>query len=421
MSLNARFIYDTPHREIASVLSSLYGCCASASLVVGFMTVEGIDTIIDPIAADPTKLGVLVVGAATWRAFDAFDRLRSLGVPPDRLRVHLGHSRPTTSGARHAFYRYHPMLHSKVYLFDLKNGNASSFVGSHNITGFALSGLNGEAGVLLEGPAVEATFSDVRQHVAAAVADSVQYDPNLREAYAWWAGQFMEGFADKFNDIPREGEAKSTIVILAETSGPQVPTSGDVIYFELPSAIGKVQSLRAEVHLFLFDTLPATPMEALGQLGKARASFWCKTIGVEDDRGGKELQAAWHIDGRRPVLRRAPRPFRPTPAADMQQVRVKTYKEVRGDFDYLFEPGKVAFEPIFNREDEMRLPEQLAHRSEALKIVPPEHLPWFRVTGLRRKEEPAEQDSYRVALRKLSPEEGAFILMSMRRRSRSEQ
>jgi hypothetical protein len=249
---------------------------------------------------------------------------------------------------------------------------------------------------------------------------SVQYDPNQREAYAWWAGQFMEGFADKFNDLPREGEAKNTIVILAQTSGPQLPSSGDVIYFELPAAIGKVQSLRAEVHLFLFDNLPQSPFQALGQLAQARASFWCKTIGVEDDRGGTELRASWHIDGGRPVLRRAPNPFRPTPAPGMQQVRIKTFKEVRGEFDYLFEVGKRSFEPVFDREDQLTPPRHFADRSEALRLVPPEHYPWFRVLGLRRKDEPTEDDPYRAALRKLSPAEGAFILMSMRRRSKAE-
>ncbi len=418
MSLNVQFIYDTPHREIASMLSSLYGSCVSASLVAGFMTVEGIDAILQPIVKDPGKLTTMVIGAGTWRAYDAFDRLLNLGVAPDRLRVHLGHSRPTGAGARYAFYRYHPMLHSKVYLFELRDGTTAAFVGSHNITGFALWGLNGEAGVLLRGSG--APFPDVRTHVSAAVAGSVQYDRNQRDAYAWWARQFMEGFADKFNDLPREGEAKNTIVILAETSGPQLPASSDVIYFELPSAIGKVQSLRAEVHLFLFDNLPQSPVQALSQLPQARASFWCKTIGVEDDRGGTELRAAWHIDGRRPVLRRAPAPFRPTPAPDMQQVRIKTFKEVRGEFDYLFEAGKPSFEPVFDREDEVILPGHVAERLDALGIVPPEHYPWFRVKGIRRKEEPGEDDRYHAALRKLSPAEGAFILMSIRRRSKSE-
>jgi hypothetical protein len=420
MSLSVQFIYDTPQREIASILNSLYQSCVSASYVAGFMTVEGIEAIAEPIAVEPSKLATMVIGAGTWRAFEAFDRLLGVGIKPDRLRVHLGHSRPTGTGARYSFYRYHPMLHSKVYLFELRDGNTAAFVGSHNLTGFALCGLNGEAGVLIEGPASGSPFPEIRTHIGTAGARSVQYDPSQRDAYAWWAGQFMEGFADKFNDLPREGEAKNTIVILAETSEPDLPVPGDVIYFELPAAIGKVQSLRAEVHLFIFDTLPHSPIEALHQLGQSRASFWCKTIGVEDDRGGTELRAGWLIDGSRPALLRAPNPFRPTPAPDMQQVRVKTFKEVRGEFEYLFETAKLSFDPVFDREDPLTLGGDFTERLEALKIVPPEHYPWFRVTGIRRKEEPGEENQYKEALRRLSPSGGSFILMSMRRRSTPE-
>jgi hypothetical protein len=418
MSLSVQFVYDKPQRETVSILSTLYTSCNSASFVVGFMTVEGIDALLQPIQNDVSKITSIVIGAGTYRAFDAFDRLRALGVVPERLRVHLGHSRPTTTGARYSFYRYHPMLHSKVYLFERSNGTTAAFVGSHNVTGFALCGLNGEAGVLLEGASTEAVFADMHAHVSAASNGSVVYDPAQRDAYAWWAGQFMEGFADKFDDLPREGEGKNTIVILAESSETTLPATDDVVYFELPTAL-RLQSLRAEVHLYVFDSLPSSPFEALGQLASAKASFWCRTIGIEDDRGGRELRAAWQITGARPVLRRAPRPFRPNPGVDMQQVRVKVVGAVFGNFEYLFERGKPAFEPTFDREQELRLAAEFSERSEALKVVPPEHLPWFRVTGLQRKAEPTEEDAYHTVLRKLSPGEGAFVLVSVRRRERA--
>ena len=419
MSLNVQFVYDTPHREIASMLCGLYQTCSSASIVAGFMTVEGIEALIEEITSSPSKLQGLVVGNGTWRAFDAFDRLLDVGVPPDRLRVHLGHTRLTGGQAKHRFYRYHPMLHSKVYLFEMPNGTASAFVGSHNITGFALGGLNGEAGVLLEGPALSQPFSDIRDHIAAATANSVQYDSSQREAFAWWASQYMDGFAAKFNDLPKEGEGQKTIVIVAQVNGPQLPSSGDVIYFEFPNAIKKVTSLSSEVHLYLFDSLPASPTQALSMLDKARASYWCKIIGVEDDQGGKELQAAWQIAGARPMLQPVKRPFRPTPGPQMQQLRVQAYGKVFERFDYLFGAGKPSYEPILDSEHEVTLPPEFSDRTQKLGIVPQEHLPWARVTGLRRTEEyEGKADSQSAALRRLSPEEGSFIMMSMRRRSR---
>ena len=420
MSLSVRVIFDTPQREVASLLTDLYARCMSASLIAGFMTVEGIDAIEPPILASPGKLAALLIGAGTYRAFEAFDQLLKLGVPPDRLRVHLGHSRQTKAKAKNPFYRYHPMLHSKVYLFELPNGTAAAFIGSHNLTGFALYGLNGEAGVLLDGPADADVFADVRAHISAATKDSVQYDPTNRDAYAWWAGQFMEGFARKFRDLPQDAEAAKTIVILAERSQGRVPGTDHTIYFELPKALGRVQSMRADVHVYLFDKLPATPAAALDDLTQARTSYWCRTIGIEDDRGGRELWADWYIDDRyNPVLRPVQPPFRPKPAADMQQLRVQIRGEVYDDYEYLFDSSRSAFEPEFDEKTFVKVPPERVERVAALKLIPPEHTEWFRVKGIRRVEPSDSEDPYHMALRKVSPEGGSFVLMSVRRRSRS--
>src|SRR5581483_6097577 len=111
---------------------------------------------------------------------------------------------------------------------------------------------------------------------------------------------------------------------------------------------------------------------------------------------------------------------RPQPAAQIQQVRVKAYKEVRGDFEYLFERAQRKFEPLFDRSHELTLRGDTAARFEHLKLVPPEHLPWFRVSGFSSGEEPEAKAGREAALRTLSPESGAFILMSMRHRIKSE-
>lgn len=228
----------------------------------------------------------------------------------------------------------------------------------------------------------------------------------------------MDVLKDKFNDYPRDGEGKKTITILAQGSGDGLPKSVDVIYFELSRAIGRVQSLSSEIHVCIFETLPASPLLALGNLAGARTSLWCNTIGVEDDRGGKEFQAGWYVDGTRPVLRRAPRPFRPTPAVDMQQVRARAYQRVHENFQYMFEPGKPAFQPVFDRARRIGAHDEVAAQWESLKLVPPEHLPWFRVIGLQRSEEHGAGNADHAALRELTPTAGSFIFVSMPRRSK---
>jgi hypothetical protein len=142
----------------------------------------------------------------------------------------------------------------------------------------------------------------------------------MKEAYSWWATQFVEGFRDKIDDRPREGEAQRTIVILAVRADDPLPKRNDAIYFEIPVDIGQIQSLRAEGHMFVFRKRPASPQEGLRSLGHARKSFWCRTVGLENEQGGRELQANWFVDQTSAELKQAPRPFRRVPQAEMQQV-----------------------------------------------------------------------------------------------------
>ena len=135
--------------------------------------------------------------------------LITAGVRSDRVRIHLGHNR-SRSANKNPFHRYHPMLHSKIYLFEIY-GSATALVGSHNMTGFALRGLNGEAGVLLEGAASDTAFADIRQHIAESFSQAVPYDPTLKEAYAWWTREYFEGLRIEANDVPKDFEARNTV------------------------------------------------------------------------------------------------------------------------------------------------------------------------------------------------------------------
>ena len=406
-----------PQQEIKSLVQSRLTACKSVSLVSGFATVEGIEAISPPFRAAPTKLDRIVVGAGTHRAYHAFDNLIGAGVPRDRFFVHLGHSRATRGeAAAHRFYRYHPMLHSKVYLLDMPDGSASAFIGSHNLTGFALLGLNGEASVLIEGAANSPELSAVREHVKEAVAQSVPYVPGMKEAYTWWNTQFIDGLRAKVDDEPHDDEGKRTIVILAAQTKGAIPKKDQIIYFEIPNAIGQVQSLRAEVHLYLFKTRPASPIEGLQNLSKAAASLWCQVMGLEKEQGGVELRADWFIDNRlNPELKQAPRPFRPRTSPGMQQVRVKVRNRVFDRFEYLFGTEKPNWQPIFSMGEVVRPPEPEREGLRALSLVPPEDVDWHLVRGFEQigtDHTPA----YQEALRQSAPESGAFVLFSTRRR-----
>ena len=423
MTIAVQILFNRPQHEIASLLRARLNHCVSVSLIAGFMTVEGIEAIASPLRKHPGKLAHLVIGAATWRAFDALDGLLAVGVAPTALHLHLGHSRPTGPNAAHRFYRYHPMLHSKVYLMEMGDGSTAAFVGSHNLTGFALLGLNGEAGVLLEGKADAPEFVALRQHVAEAVFQAVPYDPTMKEAYAWWTSQFLDGLRAKANDIPDpdDAENKKTVVVVAARGTAPLPQKDEVIYFETFSALGgSIRSLDTEVHIYIFPTTPPSPTHALSNLSSATASLWCTTAGVEKDGGGQQLQANWYIDNRRdPELKRAPRTFKPNPGPGMEQVRVKVVGPVFGAFEYLFDRGRIDWMPLFEDGAPIEVPAEARQMLAPLDLVPREDLPWLRVRGLIPAE-PSGSEGYQAALQEFAPQSGSFILFSLRRRNKGQ-
>lgn len=415
MSVTVEVLFGQPQSEVASLLRDRLTRCSAAYLVSGFMTVEGMAAIAPAFHSNPSKLKTLIVGAGTFRAYEAFDRLISAGISPGALFVHLGHTRPTGAKAKTRFYKYHPMLHSKVYLLDMPDGTCSAFIGSHNLTGFALLGLNGEAGVLIEGAAEENEFALLRNHISESQNQSVQYSTGMKEAYSWWTTQFVEGLRSKVDDEPREGEADRTIVILSALSD-SLPTKDDIIYFELPEALGKIQSLRAEVHIYLFSNLPPTATVGLSKLDEAQKALWCRTIGLEDQQGGVELRADWYIDNRsNPTLRRTVPPFRPTPSPGMQQVRVKVWNQVFDRYEYLFHTKKAQWEPVFDKQSAIQASEEEQLLLRKMNLIPPEDKPFLLVKDLRSIEAEGSE-AYKHALREASPESGNFILLSMRRK-----
>lgn len=424
MPVTTKVLFDTPQQEIASLIRDRLQRCASASIVAGFVTVEGIKAIAAPIRAHPSKLQALVVGSGTYRAFEALDGLIADGVPVDRLFVHLGHTAPS-SGKKHPFHRYHPMLHSKIYLMEMGDGTACAFVGSHNITGFALLGLNGEAAVLLEGPADAPEFRTIRQHIQASRSQAAVYSPAMKAALSWWTLQSLDGLYAEVNDAPDDGDPRKTIVVLAAKADDPLPRTGEIIYFEIPADLGQITSLTAEVHIYIFPNRPATPYAGLASLDRARLSLLCGTTVLITNQAGNELKADWFIAGKTdPRLLPAPRPFRPTPSPGMQQISVQVRKLLADRFEYLFDTGSERWEPVYEEEASVEISESgragfsvpALSKAEAkqIQVVDKE---WLLVKNLRPAGEKAPT-AYELALLESSPDAGSYILVSSRRRKR---
>jgi len=398
MSVTAAFLHSRPQREIASTIRNRLAGCRTAEIVSGFATPDGVDALRAKSIA--SKIKRLVLGAGTFKAFEALDGLISSGLPTGAARVHLGHTR-ATGGRKHPFARYRPMLHSKIYFFEMPDGTATAFVGSHNLTGFALRGLNGEAGVLLEGASSDPVFDEVRAHIAESFRQAVPYDPSLKAAYAQWLRDYLEQLGIDATDMPRDDESRRTVILFAEAPQGKMPSPGDRIYFELDMRITEVNSIDTEVHLHLFAAMPTTPAEALSRSGLSDTALLGKVEAIDSAAGSAEVKADWFIeDPTKPQLKPVVHPFRPMLSPGKQQVRALVLKSLEAGFDYLFDTGKGSWKPTLS---------QVKIRDEETNVE------WSAVVGLGESS-PVEGQLLLSDLREMSPESGSFVLFSRRRR-----
>jgi hypothetical protein len=412
-------LFDRPQCAVAARINEKLKRCESAQIVAGFLTPSGVRAIAQPIRARPQLLRGLVVGAATYPGFQALDELISMGVPADRIHVHLGHTRESGT-QKHPIVRHHPMLHSKIYYLEMPNEDACAFVGSHNVTSFALEGLNGEAAVLLEGKRGLSEFDKIRQHIQTATSQAIRYSPAMKEAFAWWTREFLDGLRTEV-DLPKDATTVRTILIFASASTSDRPARGDHFYFELPMGIEQIESLKTEVHLFLFSSLPSTPSEALQRITTADARYTCKVLGAENLRANLELKMNWRVEvAPTPILKRVPSGIlRPSPASGMQQVHAQVDVPTVKPYEYLFEKEKASWWPILTDRAELHA-EYASEEDFPIQDVrwqrADSNTGWKLVTGLKQGEGPT-LDKDALALELVRPESGSFVLVSVRRRA----
>ena len=128
-----------------------------------------------------------------------------------------------------------PNVAQQGLLYGVSRWTASAFIGSHNMTSFALTGLNGEAAVMLEGPAELAGIRQgPRTRRGRPATRPLPYSSGLKEAYAWWAREFLEGLRIEVH-LPQDWTIIRTILLFASAARSDRPKAGDHIYFEIPA------------------------------------------------------------------------------------------------------------------------------------------------------------------------------------------
>ncbi|OAP39039.1 hypothetical protein AU381_08005 [Sinorhizobium glycinis] len=415
MSITTTVLFQRPQQEIATLIRDRLSRSVATRIVTGFATPGGLAEIGAPIRANPGSLETFVIGASTYPGFQALDNLLAAGVPVDRLHVHLGFSAPSGT-PKNPVVRYHPMLHSKVYYMELPASSACAFIGSHNVTAFALGGSNGEASVLIEGDMHAPEFAAIRSHVDEAQRQATPYSPTMKEGFSWWFKEYVEGLKAEIR-IPTDWVTVRTILAFSHIQGGRSPRVGETIYFEIPAGIEEIESLKTEVHLFLYGTMPADPMSAINAVRSASRRYTCQTIGVENGQGNREVSVDWVIDGSWALTPVPSATFRPSTPAGMQQVRAKVVDTSLPSYEYAFERERTGWDPVFSEIDvidalEPPLLEEVARR----EARGGRQIDAWRLVSAIEPRSGAHLETDQKALNRAIPESGAFILVSLRRR-----
>jgi hypothetical protein len=99
----------------------------------------------------------------------------------------------------------------------------------------------------LEGPRTDSQFDPIRNHIQTAANQATPYSPHLKEAFAWWTKQFLDGVSSDVA-LPHDWTSIRTILIFAEAAAGDRPAASDRLYFELPAGIA-IESLKTEDRL----------------------------------------------------------------------------------------------------------------------------------------------------------------------------
>jgi len=374
------------------------GAAQGVSIIVGFMTQSGVDSIKGFLKRNPSRLKVLVVGRAGAAALSALSQMqKQLDLADGVLKIHLGRaSQPIGYQAPNPF---RPMMHSKIYYLE-SGEDAIAFVGSNNLTQFALRGDNCEAAVRLEGKKNDAEFTRIRSHIDGVVSESTDFDSTKMDIYAAINTRYLRSMIDE--DATAGLVDDSAIVLAALRIKPKLPKPREIVYFEVPAKSKEyynyVPGKRIELHL-----LRKQLSRDLRQI--TRWSFKCfeaevtmvDRTGLEGTQGTPTTPTTvdWVIDGSPPTLRKTKNY---SPVSKALQILAVFGEPIRVRYDYFWTAPPVDFSSTVDYRDDTaaRSRTEINEDQSEWKEIPSEVLAtlqsgldegWFLVKDVERRPE----------------------------------
>ncbi len=239
--------------EIKTVLPSIN----NIKIISGFLTREGFEKIFGPdeknIKDNGKKIEYIVVGRLTVECAEIFDELYLMPEYKNKLFINLGLGRLNKSHT--AINRFLPMIHSKIIALNPSLDDNLFYIGSANITHFAIEDFNAEAGIILKNiDSSERTGITRYMDNLKNLKSTVPYDPSLKDSL---------NFLSNLSADPLEKDVEnidSCLLVLCLSPTDYKPKKGDVLFADLPKHLPEEvikfhQKTKRYLILMLFKSL----------------------------------------------------------------------------------------------------------------------------------------------------------------------
>lgn len=225
--------------KLSGVIRDKLPTTSAVKIISGFLSPKGFKQLVgvssNEIGRNASKIEYIVVGRLTLPCAEIFDKLHGMPEYSGKLFVNLGLGVSTRNNKRIRWQT--PLIHSKIIALDPASDNNLFYIGSANITHFALDDKNAEAGVVLEG-LNESDRSKIESYMdnlqnSTKTPSTVPYDPSMRKSWIYLSN-IGRGY-----QIEQSGRIGMPILVIACINNrPNIqPEIDDVLYADLPSSL----------------------------------------------------------------------------------------------------------------------------------------------------------------------------------------
>jgi hypothetical protein len=141
------------------------------------------------------------------------------------------------------------LMHSKVMLFDVADGGATVWIGSHNGTNRAIAGINIETSLLVHTSRKSALYNQLREHLDFIRSSCEMLDTSLVDYYRWLQGEQVDRKVIELGDP--EGKISTgdqfVLFLSEQVDAKQLKTVGDNVLLSFTDDGGNERFFEGEI------------------------------------------------------------------------------------------------------------------------------------------------------------------------------